>query len=454
MSKVGKISMEVKEKLKGNLLTALREALPSQKIWELCGDELKQLRDRILGPEVMIWYWVAATLHREQSFAAVWNDLWTPVAAEHPSLAGWGYHSGTMSTARARISPEVLKKLRVEVAKETEALGGQQYQGRPVVSLDGSGFSMPDEEELRECFGKVQNQYGTGPYPVGRIVNLVRGGSGTVLASAYGPIKKSEHELGRQILPAIQPGDIVLGDRLLAIAEYFALIKRRGADGVMRKYDTLKIQKHPRRKIGKEDWVIELKIPQEAREREPSLPDTILLRVFRVIGQQSGRKKTLWIETTLLDPKLYPKEELAALYWQRYAISETNFDELKTNLHMDVLRSKTVQGVHREIEAHLLAHNLVRRMMSKAAKECDVDLGRISYTYALRTILKMSEAMRTAPFHQLPTMYRAMLKEIASGFVVYRPGRCEPRALRRRPKRYPRLSISRLQWRRREGLCA
>jgi len=64
-------------------------------------------------------------------------------------------------------------------------------------------------------------------------------------------------------------------------------------------------------------------------------------------------------------------------------------------------------------------------------------------------ILAFSPALATAPLWKLPTIYEAMLREIASPRVPRRPGPLEPRAVRREKKHYPRLRCTRDQWRQR-----
>ena len=71
-------------------------------------------------------------------------------------------------------------------------------------------------------------------------------------------------------------------------------------------------------------------------------------------------------------------------------------------------------GVHKELEAHLLAFNLVRLIILRAARQAGVELKRISFVNAVRTILRVSDRMREAPAARLPLLYRVMLTEIAA----------------------------------------
>ena len=72
--------------------------------------------------------------------------------------------------------------------------------------------------------------------------------------------------------------------------------------------------------------------------------------------------------TTLLDEKMAPALELAALYHERWEV-EAVFDELKVHLLQKrrVLRSKTADLVRQEFYGWVLAHYAVRWLMHEAA---------------------------------------------------------------------------------------
>ena len=124
--------------------------------------------------------------------------------------------------------------------------------------------------------------------------------------------------------------------------------------------------------------------------------------------------------TTLLDPARYPAEELAQLYADRWQI-ETNLRHLKQTLCLDVLRCKTVAGVHKELLMISLAYNLVRLVMLAAAKQQRIPVDRISFIDALRWL------SHVRPGQLLDALIINRLRH----------GRVEPRVRKRRPKQYP-----------------
>ncbi len=113
------------------------------------------------------------------------------------------------------------------------------------------------------------------------------------------------------------------------------------------------------------------------------------------------------------------------------------------------LRSHSPDGVRKEFAARCLALNIVHAVLVEAASLHHLDPLRISFAHAVRAILIFSPALACESIFRLPAIYRAMISEIAHHLVPERPGRIEPRAVRRDHKHYPSLKETRAEWRRR-----
>ena len=159
-----------------------------------------------------------------------------------------------------------------------------------------------------------------------------------------------------------------------------------------------------------------------------------------------GKRKAVWFATSLLDDRKYPASEIVALYGKRWRI-ETLFRAVKIEMSADVLRSKRPDGIRKEVCARLMALNIVRAVMLEAAGEHGVDPLRISFSHAIRCILAFAPALAMEPIWVVQAIYKAMLREIASHLLRERPGRSEPRAIKREKKHYPYLRTTRSLWR-------
>jgi hypothetical protein len=159
------------------------------------------------------------------------------------------------------------------------------------------------------------------------------------------------------------------------------------------------------------------------------LPASMVLRELRYrISQPGFRVREVTLVTTLLNARRYPAGELAKLYLNRWQI-ETNLRHLKQTLRMDVLRTKTVDGIHKELAMFAIVYNLVRCVMLRSAKRQRVPTTRTSFIDAQRRLCH-------APLNAAP---RNLI------VVPHRPGRCEPRACKRRPKQYDLMNKPRRQ---------
>jgi hypothetical protein len=119
------------------------------------------------------------------------------------------------------------------------------------------------------------------------------------------------------VLDHLKPGEVLLGDALFATYFLLAELKRRGVDGVFEQYGARRCSTDFRRgrRLGARDHVIELKKPVArpswmTPEQYARVPDTLTVRELLAGGKL--------LVTTLLCSRQTPKDELKALYQQRW----------------------------------------------------------------------------------------------------------------------------------------
>src|SRR5215469_13060491 len=171
-----------------------------------------------------------------------------------------------------------------------------------------------------------------------------------------------------------------------------------------------------------------------------TIPQQLSVRVVRFILDVPGyRVQSVTLVTTLLDPQAYPAQELARLYARRWRI-ELWFRDIKTSLGMEVLRTQSPKMLHKELEMFFIAYNLTRCLMAEAGAIYDVPLERLSFKGTVDSLRQFSVAVTQARSGKKQKQLVARLLEIiAQDKVPERPGRREPRALKRRPKPYQLL---------------
>lgn len=428
---------EVRARLKQGQLNALRDLLPDRLIDQACREAGHEYRDRLLSPLVMVFHYLAAALWPEDSFNAAAQSGGIPAT------------TGSLSKARQRLPQAVMDRLGRYVAEVAQKLSedADSLHGFRLVTMDGTCVSMSDVPALRKAFGVANSKHGRGKYPEARLVVATLAQTGVILAHRMGSYRTSEQTLGLELLPALRPGDLLLLDAHFAGSNLYFSYLERGADFITPVHQRLKVDRLRRiREYGDGSFVAEVPIWKCQRLKYPFLPERMILRFVPVhLCSRRGRPMS-WLVTSLLDGQRYPADLIRELYRKRWPV-ETAIGEVKQPLSADVLRSKTVAGAYKEVTAKVMALNLVRCVMLRAAQRHGLRPDRLSFSNARRLVVAYSLRMSTAPIGCLPTLYEELLDAIARVAVPYRPGRIEPRAVRRETKHYERLKITRRAWR-------
>ncbi len=260
------------------------------------------------------------------------------------------------------------------------------------------------------------------------------------------PYRTSEDAQLHQMWDRIPSGSICIFDRQLSSFYNLAKLRQRGLDVIARLHhhrDPNKLISHGRA-IGPNEWIVsfDLMLHRRKKYQDPSLPERLPVRLIRVKFLFNGKPGLTWLVTTLLDEDLHRRRDIVKLYRYRWGI-ETRIGELKTTLQMNVLRSKGPKAVRYEAAATILAYNLLRMVIHQAAKRNETPPDRISFAAAIKLVLAYSLPLRMVGSTQRQTVYARMLRDIARCRNPMRPGRVEPRRVKRNARAYPWLNIPR-----------
>ena len=154
--------------------------------------------------------------------------------------------------------------------------------------------------------------------------------------------------------------------------------------------------------------------------------DSISIREFKTGGKI--------MVTTMSCPIYATKDELRQLYKSRWHV-ELDIRHIKDTMGMGILSCKTPEMAIREMWVYFLAYNLIRFLMMKSALLADICPRTISFKHCMQ--LWSSWNQQFTKMDQEKNQIIFML--IAKQTVGKRPGRMEPRAVKRRAKPYPKL---------------
>jgi hypothetical protein len=163
-------------------------------------------------------------------------------------------------------------------------------------------------------------------------------------------------------------------------------------------------------------------------------PWCILVRHVRFRVEQRGfRTREVTLATTLIDAEIYSAEELAELFRRRWLV-EIHIGSLKPQIQMNHLRCKSPQMVHKEIYCHLIGYIMVRAAILASALRfagCPVKL---SFKVAMQAVEEFAPTLRLRS-GLWAAQWENLLATIHELRVGNRPGRREPRVVKRRQKR-------------------
>jgi hypothetical protein len=410
----------------------LGEIIPVQEMEKWVREEVGRHRERVYGPLRTLLLFIEQVLSADHSC----QDTVVRGLSEQVSL---GQAPGSPSTgpyckARQRLPLRLVQRLGRAVADRLSQQQMQQWKwrGREVKLVDGTTVSMPDTPDNHKNFPRSTGQKRGLAFPLARLVGVVSLSCGTVLDWAVGPYEgkqTGETALLWTLLDHFKRDDVLIADRLYASYFMIARLMQLGVDVVMRQHRSRHTDFRRGKRLGKCDHLVQWHRPARPDWMDEAtyaaMPAMLTLREARVGG---------WtFASSLTDAKSVSKSELHDLYRQRWNI-ELDLRSIKVAMQMDVLRCKTAQMVRKEIAVHLLAYNLVRTVMARAACLACVQPRQLSFKGALQTINAFAHNLRHGLSDSLLQHHAALLDAVARMVLPQRPDRVEPRAVKRRPK--------------------
>jgi hypothetical protein len=390
---------------------------------------------------VTVWVFLAQCLSPDHSCREAVARLiaWRLTRGQKPCSAD----TGAYCAARNDLPEEALHALVRETGQQTEeqSPAGWRWHGRNVRVVDGSTITMPDTPENQAVYPQMKAQSPGCGFPIARILVVFSLSVGTVLEAAIGKYKgkqTGENSLFRQLYDALGEGDVILADRYFSGWCDIVLPLQRGIDVVVRKHQLRRTDFREGKRLGKDDHLISWSKPPRPKwmsaQQYAELPEELTLREVRIrVARKGFRTKTIVVVTMLLDAQQYPAEDIALLYRRRWQ-AELHLRSIKAVLQMDHLRCKTPHRVHNEFYMHLVGYNLLRGVVALAAYESGKSPWEISFKGALQTLSQFLPLLLARVATEM--WCRALLTAVATHAVGHRPGRFEPRRLKRRQKPY------------------
>ena len=300
---------------------------------------------------------------------------------------------------------------------------------------------MPDTLKNQRAYPQSREQKPGCGFPFMKIVGIFSLSTGVLLDYARGNKHQHELRLLHRLLDAFKPGDLALADRGFSCYTLLALLWGKSVPALFRLHHARSADLRRGKRLGKNDRLVIWRKPNNWERRYlpqrlwKRIAPELTVRILRFSLRRAGfRTRSVTLVTTLVDPQLFPAEELALLYARRWEI-ELWFRDIKTSMGMEVLRCQSPKMIHKELEMFFIAYNLIRCLMLQASRQYHVDRRRLSFKGTVDSARQFAMAVAEARSRKKQKqLMDKLLQTIAVDLLPDRPGRREPRAVKRRPK--------------------
>lgn len=400
-------------------------------------------RDRIYTPQITLSLFVQQVLSMDAGCKEMVTLLNKQRKAE--KLSEVSTNTTSYCQARLRVPLDLIRTLMQETTKlvTSNLPKNWLWKNHRVLLVDGLVIDAPDTPENQFKYPQPTSQKPGLGFPQIRNCALICMSTGVVMDVKYGGVlgkKTGEQSLFRQMFPSILPGDVVVGDSLYDSYRDMATLQQKGAfmvcgiNGTRRSPFTGRCQMI-------EDTNKTLKRPdfdasRFTQDEWDALPETLDVRIIRY--QVRGRKAEITVVTTLLDCKKYPAADIAGLYKQRWE-GELDIRSIKSVMGMSKLSCHTPEMLERELLTYYLAYNLVRVAMCDAARIAKLKPRDLSFKHSKDSWLLLGQDLTNE------NDYAWLLWSIADSPLNKRPGRQEPRKIKRRNGKYELMKMPRNQ---------
>lgn len=266
--------------------------------------------------------------------------------------------TAALSKAIGRIPKELMK----EIFEYSAAFDHSQtglWHGYQVFIGDGTYFQLQDTTELAATYSKEHPE----SYPRGCLFGITHQTTGLIHNFALG---NSELQAAGESLDKLPQGSLFLADELYNCYAIWAKLTQGKVDFITpvkrkRTYEVV-------RQLGPGDELVRIKRPAKVSEwagDTSTFPDSMLVR--RISYAHPVKPDTTAVLITSITRPEISAADIIAKYSSRWDI-ELRIREIKVSMGINIARSKSPDGVYKEIAAALTAYNVIRALMAESVK--------------------------------------------------------------------------------------
>ena len=398
-------------------------------------------RQRLYDSRVTLWAMLGQVFSQQSSLRDAVREL-----QAMDCLAGRskrGSNTGCYCKARQRLSLQTVTDLHARVCEKIPSSFQINTTPTPkgrLLSVDGTCVRLDDTDANREVYPYSSSQPLGCSYPLMQLVALKDLNNGTLIDAVDSPSQSGESPLFCQgLMHHLRPHDTLLADRAYCSYHNFVKLNEIEAQAVMR----LHASRDQTALKHSDDVVVTWTKPSRkdiaahvTDHDYAQLPETLKVRLVRYRIERKGfRTQEVLLATTVFDLSV---SEIAQLYARRWEI-ETGFRHIKATLNMDHIHVKSPELGRKLVHVFFIAHNLIYWLMHKAGCAANT----LSFKGTVSCVQQWAKRMAHLGKRKFADLLDEMLEIIGADHVPIRPNRSEPRCIKTRIRKYPKLTSNR-----------
>ncbi len=159
-------------------------------------------RDRQLDPFTTLHLFILQIVNRNTAMTHL------------PLLAGEQFSATAYCQARQRLPLELVERLADSITQKLQrSSDGGDWHGHRVMLVDGTGYSMPDTEELQSYFGQPGGQRPGCGFPVAHLLTRIDAETGFLHDTVVSPLRTHDMAHAAELHPKLTPDGVVVADR-------------------------------------------------------------------------------------------------------------------------------------------------------------------------------------------------------------------------------------------------
>ena len=303
------------------------------------------------------------------------------------------------------------------------------WHGMSVFAIDGSKYTLPATEELRQEFDPTSGleNPGKGHYPQCLVSTAYDVFRRLPIARTIVSVNGSERDELAHLLPFMPPHSVLLCDRGYPSYEIFHLLGKQFTGYFVFRCPASStfpaVEAFVAR--GKSEaliWIAPSNTAvKHATPRQRKRLKAIKLRVI-LLNSPDGTVSVLI--TNLLNTVTYPRTEIIALYFDRWEV-EASYKDEKVTLDIECFHARTSNGIRQELMAAMIMTVIARTMMTIAHDDFLTDEQECQFKNAILTLASEAALFIPSDPEQAVGIFHEVLQEMAR-VKYYRPNTPRP----------------------------